>query len=484
MSLFSAIYTLGHAMEIISKEQYAIFFWIKVEYLAIPILGPIFLIISMQYAGLDRYLTRKFLLFLFVIPVATIFFAWTNEWNHMMYASTGIKADGIIAFANFKAGPWYIINGIFTASCILSAVAVLGSYWSSTGARHWKQIVTLMIGSLLPMVLTFLYLLGYSPNSVDPVPLTLCITNLLYFWAIFSNKLFELAPLAKERVFESMREGVLVLDHSGKIVDFNKSAKAILPDLDCSVIGQLTSNIWPLTDYSITELEGSYEWFDNKNNRYYQVDPAPIYNKHKKMVGKTVIFRDITSQKEIENELKRLAYTDGLTRIYNRAYLLELGSAALSQAIREKTAFSIILFDIDHFKQINDKYGHAGGDSALLNVVESCRKILGEDALFGRYGGEEFVLCLPGYTLYEAGKVAEQLRQKFFTSQFETNRGLASLTASFGVSEKDSRTVSLDTLLYEADHALYASKDNGRNAIHLVSGQKVYPYQNTDTASS
>lgn len=484
MSLFSAVYIIGHAMEIISREQFDIFFWIKVQYLSIPMLGPLFLIISMQYAGLDRFLTRKFLFLLFAIPAGTVFFAWTNEWHHMMYMTTGIKTGGNTIFADFTAGPWYIIHSIYKVCCMVSSVAVLVSYWASTGARHWKQIVALIIGIVLPMTVSFLYLMGLSPNGVDPVPLTLCLTNSVYFWAIFGNKLFELAPLAKDRIFESMRDGVLVLDHEGKVIDFNKSAKAIFPILDCAIIGRMAHNVFPETNYSVIQMEASMEWTDNQLEKCYQVDPAPIYNRQKKIIGKTIVFRDITEQKAMENKLRRLAYMDGLTNIYNRGHFLELANVALAESKEKQTPFSVILFDIDHFKQINDRYGHPGGDAALLQVVDNCRQLLGEDILFGRYGGEEFVLCLPDVSLYEAGEVAEQLRQRLFTSQFETNQGLASLTASFGVSEQVAWTKSLDTLLYEADQALYASKENGRNAVHLVSGNKIIRFHNTETAFS
>ncbi|MFC0026533.1 GGDEF domain-containing protein [Neobacillus cucumis] len=176
----------------------------------------------------------------------------------------------------------------------------------------------------------------------------------------------------------------------------------------------------------------------------------------------------MTKQKKLEEQLKHLAYFDGLTNIYNRSYFLDKSSEQLKNAIQTKAPLSFILFDIDYFKKINDHYGHLIGDAAIRHVVSICKKELEHESIFGRYGGEEFVLCLPGKSISDAAKIAEKIRAAIELTPLNTNQELIFVTASFGVSDLNPYAKTLEVLLHESDQALYASKESGRNAVHLA----------------
>jgi diguanylate cyclase (GGDEF)-like protein len=141
----------------------------------------------------------------------------------------------------------------------------------------------------------------------------------------------------------------------------------------------------------------------------------------------------------------------------------------LAQAMVDRSPLSMILLDIDHFKNINDHYGHAWGDAALQHIVEICGRHLRVGDLFGRYGGEEFVICLAGMDLAGAGQLANRIREDMERERLQTPSGHIAVTSSFGVVEADGAELSLEELLSQADHALYASKRNGRNTVHLHS---------------
>lgn len=124
-----------------------------------------------------------------------------------------------------------------------------------------------------------------------------------------------------------------------------------------------------------------------------------------------------------------------------------------------------ILFDIDHFKKVNDTHGHMTGDLAICHVVELGKSGLPANSIFGRFGGEEFIVCLPGMNMSEAGKIAETIRLCFETRPMVTGTFSHTITSSFGVAQLNPSVDTLTTLIQRADQALYHSKENGRNQV-------------------
>lgn len=164
-------------------------------------------------------------------------------------------------------------------------------------------------------------------------------------------------------------------------------------------------------------------------------------------------------------QLRRLARIDPLTGALNRAALLEDGQQQLALCQRQRRPFSALMLDLDHFKQINDSLGHQAGDVALRHTVQVLRGNLRHyDVLLGRYGGEEFVLLLPGVALADAAELAERLRAGLAGSPATGAGQPIALSASFGVAEAGPVT-DLDGLLDQADRGLYRAKRAGRNQV-------------------
>jgi two-component system, cell cycle response regulator len=162
----------------------------------------------------------------------------------------------------------------------------------------------------------------------------------------------------------------------------------------------------------------------------------------------------------MQRELVRLASTDSLTGVPNRRAFLEMAQEACASVDLTGTLCAVMV-DIDNFKRINDCYGHDIGDRAIQGVA---RALANENAILGRLGGEEFAIVLERQCIADAIAVAERLRVKTGTLQFETDKGVLTLTCSFGVSEwKPSDTI--DQLLKRADLALYEAKSSGRNRV-------------------
>ena len=182
-----------------------------------------------------------------------------------------------------------------------------------------------------------------------------------------------------------------------------------------------------------------------------------------------LLFRNL-KQSESElgkalEEVQRLAITDSLTGLYNRRHFLELAEHELQRARRYRRFLSAIMLDIDHFKQVNDTYGHAAGDHVLKEVADCCRQVMRKEDVLGRYGGEEFVIMLPESNLSATCQVAERLRQSIAQKTIDTEVGPVMVTVSLGVITLGDECSTLETLLAGADQDLYLAKRSGRNRV-------------------
>lgn len=166
-------------------------------------------------------------------------------------------------------------------------------------------------------------------------------------------------------------------------------------------------------------------------------------------------------------EVQKLAITDALTGLYNRRGLFELGQREVERARRYKRPLVAIMLDIDHFKYINDYYGHPVGDLVLQTVAKRCSDNLRRIDILGRLGGDEFTILLPETDMYTASHVANRVRQTISDKPFTTGDGTINVSASLGVARATSATPDLEVLIGRADAALYVAKREGRNRVEF-----------------
>jgi len=164
-------------------------------------------------------------------------------------------------------------------------------------------------------------------------------------------------------------------------------------------------------------------------------------------------------------QTQKMALTDTLTGIYNRRYFYELAQKEFSRSKRYQSPMSVILIDIDHFKNVNDHYGHLAGDQVLMQFVQRIQEELRTSDILARFGGEEFIILLPETNLGDATQVAERLREVTAQYPFLLVTAQAFITISLGVSCFRFTTLSLDHLIDESDKALYEAKQFGRNRV-------------------
>jgi diguanylate cyclase (GGDEF)-like protein/PAS domain S-box-containing protein len=219
-----------------------------------------------------------------------------------------------------------------------------------------------------------------------------------------------------------------------------------------------------------------------ETNRYFETIRFPVFDEQDEIIGLGGISRDITGRKRAEEERERLiseltktkeslqfqATHDGLSGLLNRVAVLDVLRRELSRADREDTPLSVIMADVDYFKQINDQHGHLTGDIALREIAKRIRESVRDYDSVGRYGGDEFLVVLPGCDRVSAEKMAERLRRSFSQRPIKTKDQAFNITLSLGVTyveTQDKRDA--DFIVQTADEALFRAKKRGRNQVEV-----------------
>ncbi|MDM4015692.1 GGDEF domain-containing protein [Roseiconus lacunae] len=257
-------------------------------------------------------------------------------------------------------------------------------------------------------------------------------------------------------------DGMVLLDRPQMIIGRDADADLLLPDQ--SVSRSHAELRWTENGYEIRDLGSTNGTLVNESS----VRSAMLRSGDTVRIG-SFIFRFLSAD-SIETQYHETVYNalvrDVLTGTMNKRYLLESMEREIARAVRQQSLLSVMMLDIDHFKSINDTYGHLVGDEVLKEFGQRMTHVSRVDDLLARYGGEEFCLLMAGTDLDEAYEIAERCRHAIADRAFETEVGDLAVSASFGVACLDPvRPISCLDFLQAADQKLYEAKSQGRNRV-------------------
>ncbi len=284
-------------------------------------------------------------------------------------------------------------------------------------------------------------------------------------------------------IFESLAVPVFIVDPYGMIENMNLAASNIFNTNSVSGAKYYTDS---KEDIIFTEefswLAESYDDFVRSKEQkihsersldikeqYFHISFSRSLDISGKFSGTIVIIEDITKRKKMEKDLEKLATTDSLTGAKNRRSFLQFFEQELSRSQRYGHNLALLMMDIDHFKNINDTYGHDTGDKVLKLLVAEAHSILRGTDMFSRWGGEEFIVLLPESHDHQASAVAERLRDNLSKIDISTDGGaLIRFTVSIGMTVVENKDDLLNDIVKKVDKALYMAKKQGRNRVVVL----------------
>lgn len=245
--------------------------------------------------------------------------------------------------------------------------------------------------------------------------------------------------------------------------EIGRSSRADLPIDQESMSRQHAQIVWSGDRHVIRDLGSTNGTFVNDQ----PVSERPLADGDQIKVGRSILkyMAGDHIEANYHEEIYRLMTTDALTQTYNRRYFNEALEREYNRSLRYRRALSLVLFDIDHFKRINDTHGHVAGDSVLRQLSQVVRPKLRAQDVFARIGGEEFAILLPEVELGGARIAAEKVRKLVEAARFAVDRTDFGCTVSVGVVSFDARITAAGELYKLADENLYAAKHGGRNRV-------------------
>jgi diguanylate cyclase (GGDEF)-like protein/PAS domain S-box-containing protein len=317
--------------------------------------------------------------------------------------------------------------------------------------------------------------------------------------AVHTEQMIRESEARYRAVFDSANDAIVSSNNTGTIISWNHGAEVIFNYSETEAVGLPLTMLMP-SRFSNDHLVGM-ERMQTGGEKYIIGKTVEVEGQRKDgsifpleislaewWVGNdqfyTAMMRDITERKQAEAELHRakdelqqsyareqqLSRTDGLTGIDNHRSLLILAKREFEISMRYQPPLSMMFFDIDNFKQINDIFGHAIGDQALIKITQTvCDKLRSAD-LIGRYGGDEFVILLPQTSAQDALPLANRIHASIADMRLDTDKGPLTVTISIGIAQTihgEAQTDTVENLLMRADQALYSAKQAGRNCTML-----------------
>ena len=285
----------------------------------------------------------------------------------------------------------------------------------------------------------------------------------------------KLLPIAQITLLQNMIEGVIVLDQADRIVEINPAALKIMNLAEAEeALGKPISRVLEFWKDIFNNQQTTQDFNSDASLpkggqiSYYDIHATLLKDENQNPMGRLVTLHDITERVLLMQELQKIAQLDPLLGLYNRRHFYELASREFERARRYNHPLSILMLDLDHFKQVNDYHGHLIGDQALMGFSQILLQTLRSADVVARFGGDEFVILLPETDTNHANQMAERLRTNLKETPIASDAGILHLTFSGGISSLGNFEESLEKLIERADQALYISKTVGRDRVTVM----------------
>jgi diguanylate cyclase (GGDEF)-like protein/PAS domain S-box-containing protein len=485
-------WTVADALDVSAPTLAGHIFWGQVSYLGSSTVVVFLLLFALEYTDRSKWVTPRTIAALFVVPVLSIIAVFTNGWHGLVWSGySPVPGSNIIIYHHAVL---YWVKAAYIYGIALVAAVLLVEFAVRTRQTYRYQGIAILTAVVIPLVGEAVYdFTGVLPG-LDVASITLTVSGAILAFTLWRLKLLDLVPVARETLVDGMADGILALDLKGRIVDINAAAAELVRAPDARGIGLQVDEVtagWPGLAEKLQGCgRGRREYLMvSPSGRHVSVNVSELADAQGRCTGTLTVMRDITGHVDTEEalqtanrqleeriheieglqaELREQAIRDPLTGLYNRRYLSETLERELARAMREGYPVSLVMADIDHFKMVNDSFGHAAGDLVLRSLGSILRADTRPGDIACRYGGEEFLLVLPNTDARTACQRAEQLRAQVASTRVAWLGREVAVTLSLGVASFPLYGATGDEVIAEADLALYAAKAAGRDRVWLA----------------
>ena len=359
---------------------------VKVSYLGLPFIPALWCLCILEFCGLNAHKTKRLIAFL-PVPVIMTVLAFTWQSNHLLFTEASYLETDQYGQLRFTPGPLYFIKPLyFCLVDIVGVIVILLTYKSGT-RRFKRQAIYFFISALIPVFVTGSYLVETDTSWFDLTPYGTTLASALFLFAHSRYGIKNAAVAIKNRVVDGLHEGVIIF-YPGEIhVDSNKVAKQLFPERAHVRLGEAITEMayLPFNSSTLRQDESSLLEYSKEIDglpRTYNLSIARMIQGDK-VQGYCIITHNITTLKSAMGDLETRAYTDSLTGLFNRSYFFEKAHSQVRLAKEAGTPLSVIMFDLDHFKRVNDTYGHACGDYVLKTVASLAGSLVRKNRYLG-----------------------------------------------------------------------------------------------------
>ncbi len=437
------------------------------------------LLFAIHFSGNQSWLTPLSVTVILIVPAASLLLVSTLEWHQLFYSAVRLVNRNDYYVLEFDYGVAFWVQ-IFLCSYLytLTGSVLLIATSLRQASLYRNQSLLIVIAAVIPLAVNILYVFGVDfSGGFDPTSLFFVFSAILITIATRHYYFLRVAPMARDLVFRNINSGVIVVNQAHKVTDVNPAftsiAKLNSDDLIGMPLEQLLDVTFDTKGMLRTELGYSGRVKSRHRGRQFEIDSMPINGYRGELLGQLLLLTDVTQIQRALDEIGRLAHTDLLTQLPNRRAMIEwVNAMAASDTILQPVL--IAMADLDHFKALNDTYGHHCGDYILKEVARLIEARLDGKGIVARWGGEEFCMVLTGYDWSDGESFLESLRQAIEDHQFKYEEQQLQVTITLGMVQKLPGE-ELESAIHRADLMMYDGKRRGRNLVSSRSAQVTVP---------
>lgn len=303
LAVFVFEWIVSYLLEVMGIGRETKYFFGVLEYIGIAFVPYSWLIFSIAYSGQERILSRRFLALTALIPSITVLLAWTTRWHGLVWSEYRIASQGDFSALEVSHGPWFFVHLAYSYIILLIGAFLLVRVLFRRKGMYRGQIIAMLLAVLAPWIGNVLFLTKNSPIPyLDLTPFAFTVSVAAVAWAIFGFRLVDIAPLARDSVIDSMREGMIVLDIRANIVDINSAAARMIGVNAADAIGKPAADIFQPWSHLVERFRNVIDAKDEISigegaaQRHYEVRLSPLQDQQGQLVGRVILLRAMNDE--------------------------------------------------------------------------------------------------------------------------------------------------------------------------------------------